>query len=174
MGADGSSHWNPLWEKEANPNTPRYRGRTPLWAYQEDEEAQTYNHTEQLLAPTNGEQMDTEEQMDEGLDTRYYDTPVEEEEESIVTEECIGVLKKIANNSREEWPEKLHTLIDWEIEEAATTIHQLSKCTMLCYFTDRTPLLPNFRLWVLNAPAAKVVVYQLPFSCGHNLNDQLA
>lgn len=60
------------------------------------------------------------------------------------SEECIRVLKDIAETSNGDWHTKLHTTIDWDIDLAASSVRQLYNCAILCYFIDRTPLLPEF------------------------------
>lgn len=59
-----------------------------------------------------------------------------------------NMLRNIGLNSTEEWPSKLHTTVKWSAKEAATSVKELFNCTVMCYFTDRTPLLPAFRDWV--------------------------
>lgn len=130
-----------MWEKEG-------RRDNPTASFPDG--GHTYHKELTGLHSVNSEGFVDEDQgdMDEGLDTRYYETQKFEGNGSFITDESIRILKTIADNSKADWPDKLHVLIDCEMEEVALTIHQLSKSTLMCYFTDGTPLLPKFRLWV--------------------------
>lgn len=75
-----------------------------------------------------------------------HEQRVHEPEDS--TDECMRMLRNIGINSTEEWPTKLHTTVKWSAKEAAISVKELFNCTVMCYFTDRSPLLSTFRDWV--------------------------
>lgn len=74
--------------------------------------------------------------------------PTADEIQAKDAEACLPILQRIADFSVQDWPSQLHTTIKWLLEEATETTNELFNCTMMCYFTDRAPMLPTFKLWV--------------------------
>ncbi|CAM6082405.1 unnamed protein product [Calypogeia fissa] len=62
--------------------------------------------------------------------------------------ECKNALNKIAEITIEKWSEQEYVECNWDFEEAAYAVDKLGAHAMICYFTDRAPLLQDFRDWI--------------------------
>ncbi|CAM6124130.1 unnamed protein product [Calypogeia fissa] len=62
--------------------------------------------------------------------------------------ESQEVLATIARITAENWSEQEFAECDWDYAEAAYEAKKLKDHAMLCYFTDRPPMLNDFREWI--------------------------
>lgn len=69
------------------------------------------------------------------------------DEEDIPTAE-LEALRTLAANSWEEWPELHSQTIEHNLAETVTYATQFANNAMVGYFTDRPPLLSDFKIWV--------------------------
>ncbi|CAM6102955.1 unnamed protein product [Calypogeia fissa] len=61
--------------------------------------------------------------------------------------ETRELLTKISKIIAENWSEQEHVVCDWDFVEAAYEAKKLKEHAMLCYFTNRAPILQDFREW---------------------------
>lgn len=76
-----------------------------------------------------------------------------EEEEAYLDEDNIPIekldgLKNLVNNSVEDWPELHYRIIEHNLNKTITNTTQFSNNAMVVYFTNRPPLLQDFKIWV--------------------------
>ncbi|CAM6084773.1 unnamed protein product [Calypogeia fissa] len=63
-------------------------------------------------------------------------------------QESRTALHKIAHITAEKWAEQEFVECDWDYVEAAYEAKKLKEHAMICYFTDRAPLLHDFKDWI--------------------------
>lgn len=69
------------------------------------------------------------------------------DEEDIPTDK-LEVLRTMAGNLKEDWPNLHSRMIDHNLAETITHTTQFANCIMVGYFTDCPPLLLDFKIWV--------------------------
>ncbi|CAM6111226.1 unnamed protein product [Calypogeia fissa] len=62
--------------------------------------------------------------------------------------ESRTALKKIAQITAEKWADQEYVECEWDYVEAAYEAKKLKEHAMICYFTDRAPMLQDFKEWI--------------------------
>ncbi|CAM6082592.1 unnamed protein product [Calypogeia fissa] len=122
-----------------NPSLSHWTGRgprasfstrgNPLWSEPMDyEQAPPSEHTEERM------HRDTTP----GLDPEFW-------EQSSASK---AALDKIVAITSENWHEQEFVECQWDFAEAALEVQKLQSHAMICYFTERAPLLQDFKEWI--------------------------
>lgn len=59
----------------------------------------------------------------------------------------LAILKTLADNSIEDWPQRPSRLIHHTLTNTTSHITHLTKHAMICYFIDKPPFLQDFHDW---------------------------
>ncbi|CAM6126176.1 unnamed protein product [Calypogeia fissa] len=101
--------------------------------------------------PLWADQMDHNFQPDSSREDAFSHLDPLSENARVHWERCAesrALLSKIASITTENWQEMEHVECAWDYADAAYEAKKLKEHAMICYFTNRAPLLQDFKDWI--------------------------